>query len=96
MEVAYGRKPSALIPVAMSLAALLLVGLQLALHGMRPEADEGALAHGYQLLVAAQLPVIACFAWRWWRRAPRQGMPVLVAQGLALTAALAPVYLLGW
>ena len=96
MDVSLGKKPSALIPVVMSLAALLLVGIQLATHGMKPERDEGAIAHLYQLLVVAQLPVIAFFALRWLRRAPLQGLPVIAAQVIALATALVPVRLMGW
>lgn len=96
MEVSIRKKISAVVPVVMSLAAVVLVGVQLAIHGMRPERDEGALAHVYQLLVVGQLPVIAFFAARWLRRAPLQGLPVVVAQVLALAAALVPVRMMGW
>lgn len=96
MQVAFGKKVSAWAPVLMSLAALGLVGIQLAAHGVSPEPDEGALAHLYQLLVAGQLPVIAYFAFHWWRRAPWRGWPVIVVQMLGLAAALVPVHMLGW
>jgi len=45
MELYLGKKASALTPVVMSLVALALVAIQLAIHGLRPERDEGALAH---------------------------------------------------
>ena len=96
MELFLGKKASALIPVVMSLVALILVAIQVAIYGTRPEPDEGALAHLYQLLVAGQLPVIAYFAFRWLRRAPLQGLRVVVAQAFALAAALVPVHMMGW
>ncbi len=82
------RKPSALIPLAMSLAALILVMGHVALVGITRQADEGAPARVFQLLLAAQLPVIAYFAVRWLPRAPRPGLLVLALQ---VGAALIPI-----
>ena len=96
MELFLGKKASALIPVVMSLIALVLIGIQLSLHGMRPVRDEGALAHLYQLLVVGQIPVISYFAFRWLRRAPLQGLRVVASQAFALAAALVPVHMMGW
>jgi hypothetical protein len=81
------RKPSACLPIAMSVAALALVAGALALHGIsQAGGDEGAAAHTWQLL--------GYFAWKWLRRAPRQALLILALQGAAAVAALAPVYLL--
>ena len=89
-----GKRPSALIPVVMSIVALALVGGSLAVSSAAREADEGAVAHLWQLLVAGQLPVIAFFAFTWLPRAPRPALLVLTVQGIALLAALVPVYFL--
>lgn len=94
MDLTLLRKPSACIPIAMSLAALALVLGYLALHGIVRGGDEGAVAHTWQLLMGGQLPVIAYFAVKWLRQAPRQAAPVLVLQVATGIAALAPVYLL--
>jgi len=96
MELFLGKKLSALLPVVMSLVALMLIGIQVSIHGVRPQPDEGALAHLYQLLVVGQVPVIAFFAFRWLRLAPLQGLRVVVAQAFALAAALVPVHMMGW
>ena len=88
------KQPSAFLPIAMSLAALILVLVSVTLFGAAREADEGATAHLWQLLVAGQLPVVAFFAIRWLPSAPRSAFPVLALQALALLAALAPVYVL--
>ncbi len=90
------KKPSAFLPVVMSLAALALVLGQLALFGPAPQADEGTAAHLWQLLMAVQLPIVAFFALRWLPRSPRQALLVLVLQAGAGLAALAPVFLLHW
>ena len=87
-------RPSAVIPVAMSVAALALVTIYVSIFGVAREADEGAVAHLWQLLIVGQAPVVAFFLIKWLPRAPRFVFAVLVVQALALLAALAPVYLL--
>jgi hypothetical protein len=88
------KAPSAYTPVAMSLAALGTVLLHLARFGVTHEVDEGAAAHIWQLLMAAQLPVIAFFAIKWLPQAPKEAVVVLALQLAAALAALAPVYFL--
>ncbi len=88
------RRPSALIPLAMSFAALSLVLGHMVFFGTGREADEGTAAHLWQLLMAGQIPVIAFFAIRWLPRTPRQAILVLTLQVLAGLAAAAPVFLL--
>ena len=90
------RQPSAFIPIAMSLAALVTVLSHIAVSGVAPETDEGAAAHIWQLLMAGQLPVVAFHAVKWFPRAPRTALQVLALQVGAAFAALAPVYWLGW
>jgi len=87
------RKPSAFIPVGMSLAALATVLIHIVLFGTAREADEGAAAHIFQLLLIVQLPIVAFFAVRWLPRFPRPALFVLALQAVAGLAALAPVYI---
>jgi len=89
------KRPSAFLPVAMSLGALGTVAVHVAIYGAAREADEGTAAHIWQLLVGGQLPIVAFFAFKWLSRAPRQAFLVLAIQALAGLAALAPVFLLG-
>jgi hypothetical protein len=86
------KKPSAFIPMVMSLAALAIVLGHIAMFGAAREADEGAAAHLWQLLMAGQVPVVAFFAVKWLAQTPRQALPVLALQASAGLAALAPVY----
>jgi hypothetical protein len=90
------RKPSAIAPVVMSLAALVLVFTYIALHGTARQADEGAVAHLWQLLMAAQLPIIGFFVIKWLPQHPKYASAILALQCAAAVAALAPVYLLHW
>ena len=92
------RRPSAFVPMLMSLSALGIVLGYLALHGVQAtvsQTDEGTPAHLFQLLLAAQLPVVGWFALRWFPEAPRAALLVLVLQAAAGIVALAPVFLLG-
>jgi hypothetical protein len=88
------KRPSAFLPVAMSIAALATVAVRVALYGVAREADEGTAAHLWQLLVGGQLPIVAFFALKWLPRAPRPSLLVLLLQALAGLAALAPVFFL--
>jgi hypothetical protein len=96
MNVPSMKQPSAFLPVAMSLGALATVLVFLARHGPAPQADEGAAAHIWQLLMAAQAPIVLFFAIRWVPESPRRAVPILAAQVGAALAAMAPVYLLHW
>ena len=90
------KHPSAFLPVAMSAAALATILLFLGSHGAAPQADEGAAAHIWQLLMAGQAPIILFFAFRWVPRSPRNAGPILALQVGAALAAAAPVFLLRW
>jgi hypothetical protein len=96
MRVSMPRQPTAIIPLAMSLAALAVVLGHVAVAGVARAADEGTAAHLWQLLMALQIPVILLFAVLWLPRAHRQALFVLVLQAAALIAAANPVFLLNW
>ena len=88
------KKPSAFLPVAMSFAALAVVLAHAAIFGATRESDEGTAAHLWQLLMAAQLPLLVFFAIRWLPRSPKQALQVMALQASAAVAALTPVYFL--
>jgi len=90
------KNPSAFLPLVMSVGALTVIGLFILLHGTAPQADEGTAAHVWQLLMAAQVPIILFFAIKWLPRSPRQAASILVLQAGAALAAMAPVFLLHW
>lgn len=92
--------PTALVPLGFSLGALLIVLTHFGLHASDPNSDEGAAAHIWQLLMAAQVPALALFTAKWFRRARRACLNVLMVHGLAIAmsiglAARAPLYFLG-
>jgi hypothetical protein len=94
MNVSLMKKPSALLPLVMSLVALLVVLVHVTLFGVVREADEGTAAHIWQILMAGQLPIVAFFAIKWLPQAPKQSLLVLALQAGAGLAALAPVFYL--
>ena len=87
------RKPSAFLPIAMSLTALTVVIVTLSVFGVDHQpTDEGTAAHIWQLLMAGQVPLLAFFAIKWLPRAPRQTLCVLGLQAGACAASLAPIF----
>jgi len=80
----------------MSIAALSLVLTHVAIFGVGRQADEGAAAHLWQLLMAGQIPVIAVFAAKWLPRTPGPALLVLGLQAVGVLAAAAPVFLLNF
>ena len=75
------------VPILFSLLALALV-LGNAAAGVPPQADEGLSAHLFQLLIAAQLPLVLLFlATSDWARRTRLFL-ALTVQALAVAAAL--------
>ena len=89
-------RPSAFLPIAMSLAALATIGVHIAIAGTAPQPDEGAAAHIWQLLMAGQFPIVMFHAIRWLPISPRPALQIIAAQAAAGLAALAPIYVLGW
>jgi hypothetical protein len=96
MTLSILKQPAALAPLLMSATALALVVGHIVFVGTAREPDEGTAAHLWQILMAAQLPVIGIFAVTSLPRAPRAAAVVLALQIAAAVAAAAPVSLLGW
>lgn len=86
------KQPSAFVPLLMSLVACAIVLGHVAIFGVVHEPDEGTPAHIFQLLLVAQLPIVAFFAMKWLPRAPREAVLILALQAVAGLAALAPVF----
>ncbi len=80
------------LPIAMSLVALTLVLGYVALFGVVHEADEAAAAHIWQILMAAQVPIMAFFAIKYVPQKPQQALLVIALQIVAALIACAPVF----
>ena len=90
------KRPSAVIPIAISVAALAIVLGYAAMFGVARQSDEGTAAHLWQLLMAGQVPIVAFFAIKWLPTKPRQALPVLAFQLGAAFAAMFPVWWFNW
>ena len=88
------KHPSAYLPLAMSLTALAVVLGHVALFGAGREVDEGAAAHIFQILMAAQVPVVVFFAIKWLPKDPSHALVILALQVCAALSAFAPVFFL--
>lgn len=86
------KQVSAVLPLAMSTAALAMVLVHFAFYGIVHETDEGTPAHIFQVLMVAQIPFIGYFAAKWLPLAPRQAVGVLALQAAGALAAVAAVY----
>ena len=86
------KKPSAYLPLVMSLAALALVLGHAAVFGITHDADEGAAAHTWQILMAAQLPFVAYFMIRWLPNQFKESLKVLVLLAATWLGNFAAVY----
>lgn len=84
--------PSAFLPLAMSLAALFLVLGHAAVFGVLHEADEGAAAHIWQILMAGQAPLLGYFMLRWLPDRPRESLKFLALIAVIWLANFAAVY----
>lgn len=82
-------RPTAFVPLAMSGAGLALILGHVAIAGAGREADEGAAARLWWVLMAAQVPLIAFFATTERDKAPPASRVVLVLQVAAMFANLA-------
>jgi hypothetical protein len=82
-------KPSAWIPVALSLVALTMVLIHYAMYGIARETDAGTLARIFQLIMIAQVPFVGFGAIRWLPEDTRAGLIVLAVQ---IAAALAAIF----
>jgi hypothetical protein len=96
MDASLLKRPSAFMPLAMSLAALATVIGYAAMFGTARQEDEGTAAHVWQLLMAGQVPVIGFFAIKWLPTEPRQALLVLALQLGAAIAAMFPVWWFQW
>ncbi len=90
------KRPMAWLPIAMSLAALVELGvLAAAYRGAGPrDPDEGTAIHVFQGLIAGQAPIVLLFLGKWSTREPQQAALVLALQIAAAVAAVSPLFLL--
>ncbi len=91
------RRPSAWLPIILSIVALAMVlgyaTLFGTVQGAQPH-DEGTPARLFQLLMTASALAVVFFAARWLPRAPRQAATIIVLQVLVACLPVAVILLL--
>ena len=85
-------QPSGYIPMLFSSVALGAALFGIASTAGARQADEGVAAHVFQLLIVAQVPIIAYFVIRWARGRSWATLTVVAGQVLAIASAMAPVW----
>ncbi len=89
------KKPSAWIPIALSLIVVAMFAIGIALFGPpQREPDEGTGAHLFQIWLVLEVLMIGFFAARWLPQRPTQTLVVLTIQIVAVLALCAPVFIL--
>jgi hypothetical protein len=81
--------PTALLPIGLSLGALLIVLMHIAIFGSASGPDEDAAAHLWQILMAVQIPALTLFICRWLPKARRPTFRVLTLQGMVMALSVA-------
>lgn len=89
------RKPSAFMPLVMSLCALIVVTVAVSLVGVDRAQDEGGAAHLFQLLMIGQMPIIFYFGLKCLARNRKAALVIITFQVMAFIIAFSPVWLLG-
>jgi hypothetical protein len=90
------RRPSAWLPPLLSFAALGLIVAHVALVGVARQADEGAEARIFQLLMLATAVVIGAFAVRWLPVAPKAAVFIVGLQLLVAAIPMITLAVLEW
>lgn len=90
------KKPSSWVPIAMSVVAIALILGYVAIFGVnkRPNADEGAPARLFQLLMFSQLFVISYFIATNFPKKPKETAIIFLLQILAAASAVGLIFFL--
>ena len=87
------KKPSAWLPVMLSLAVLATMLIFISMSGPPVrQPDEGTGAHLFQIWLVLEVFMITFFALKWLPKEPKQALVVLVFQILAVIAGCFPVF----
>ena len=87
------KKPSAWIPIALSVAILLMeLGAIVVFGTPSPKSDEGVLAHLFQIWLVLEALLISFFVTAWVVRSPVPAVRILLLQVGEVFAGCFPVY----
>ena len=90
------RKPSAWLPILMSLSAIALIVGHVAFVGVARQEDEGTEARIFQVLMLVNEVAIGAFAVRWLPVAPKAAFPVVALQLVLAAIPIVTITALEW
>jgi len=89
------KKPSAWIPIALSLAVLATMLISFMTMGAPThQPDEGTGAHLFQIWLVLEFFMIGFFAMKWLAQKPKQALLILMIQIIFVLAGCAPIFLI--
>lgn len=87
------KKPIAWLPIAISLLALTIMLIFIAMSGPPArQADEGTGAHLFQIWLTSELLMMTFFGFKYLPKEPKQALGILAIQIIAVVAACSPVF----
>ena len=91
------KKPSAWVPIALSLITLVMILVYIATVDIAnpPEADEGIPAHLFQIWLVIEFFMLAFFAIKWLPQNPKSAFFVLALQIVMVLIPMSIVFSLG-
>jgi hypothetical protein len=93
MNLAILKKPSAWLPITMSLTVFSIMLIAIATFGAPArQPDEGTGAHLFQIWLVVEVLMIAFFSLKWLPRQPKQALFVLILQIAAMLLPMAIVF----
>jgi len=97
MTLSLIRKPSSWIPIALSLAMLVLESFYLLniLHA-DPTGDEGLGAHLFQLWLPLEAIIVMYFSVKWLPKERKEAFPIFIIQIILVIAVCTPVFYFRW
>jgi len=87
------KKPSAWVPILLSLGIIAMIIGVISIEGIVQHEDEGTPAHIFQLWLAIEFFLLAYFAAVWFSKMPRETLQILALQLLVAVAAAAPIFI---
>ena len=92
------RKPSAWLPMAISLVVMtsILGYVAVATFGVVPDDGSRIFSMYFQWLTLAQAPIVVFFAIKWLPRQPKQAALILALQVIAAVISIAPIGIFEW
>jgi hypothetical protein len=96
VTIALLKKPSALFPIAVSIAALAFILVRGQMYESGADPEEGLHVSIFRFLLASQIPLILFFLWKWFPRKPNEALRVLALQLSAAVIAIFTSIWLSW